>query len=225
MRAVRLIAAEDEYDCEPGLIIKGTPQCEGMMADRDSGMLIAHDLLEHVNGVENIGQIDDELQALGAIWYVRGRHGDLLSGNNFHTPAVNVASDLTRMFRDLGSCRYWPGVRTPRTYRHDYDEDFLEIIAIARRDIPREADSMNRTERELMEAYLTDALHYMRTGYRKAQRRFERRRNEYNWKAPNQFAAIRDAVKACRPEYVGQEFVLTYGNGEARCVEYPGVWQ
>jgi len=38
---------------------------------------IAHDLVEHVNGLEAIGTIGDELMALGAMWKCRGQWGDM----------------------------------------------------------------------------------------------------------------------------------------------------
>lgn len=48
---------------------------EGADPDRTdgstSGMLIAHDILEHVNGPEAIGSIEDELEALGAVAFTR----------------------------------------------------------------------------------------------------------------------------------------------------------
>lgn len=37
--------------------------------------VFAHDLVEHVNGVCEIGSIDDELEALGALWLIRGGSG------------------------------------------------------------------------------------------------------------------------------------------------------
>lgn len=205
MRSVRLVAVSDEYDTDPGLIIKGTPQVEGMAADRD-GILLAHDLLEHVNGVKNIGQVWDELEALGALWFVRGRHGDLMTrSGSMYSPAQNVASDVTRMFLDDPECGY---MRTPRTYRHDYDEDFREIIAHARHGIRQESDGpVNAQE---VSRYLQAALAHMRIGFRKATKRYG-----WGYKAHSLFGAVRDAVKAARPEFEGQEFILRYGNGEA----------
>lgn len=216
MRHVRLIAASDEYDTKPGLIVKGTPAIDGMMADRE-GLLIAHDLIEHQNGAAHIGTVWDELEALGGIWHVRGRWGDMMQKHGtMHSPAVNVASDVTRMFPEWGD-EYPPKAhRLKNTKPHDHDEDFLEIIAIARHDIPREYGDDEQFDRERMEEYLTEALHRMRTGFRKANRRFGDR-----FASNSQMRAIKEAVEkvAQHIEYEGQEFILSYGNGEAECRE------
>ncbi len=76
MRHVRLVATSDEYDNELGFKIKGTTAFEGFMACRN-GELTAHDLLEHQNGLAAMGTVWDELEAIGGIWQVRGRHGDM----------------------------------------------------------------------------------------------------------------------------------------------------
>lgn len=213
MRYVRLVAVSDEYDTSPGLVVKGTPMSEGMMADR-TGDLIAHDLLEHQNGVKAIGPIDDELEALGGIWQVRGRWGDMCTDRpSMYSPAENVASDITRMFGEIDGQDWRPRLLKYRTHRHDNDDDFREMIEIARRDIKREWDDWAEHHFRF-EAYLDNALHLMRRGFRKAARRFGDR-----FGGINQFKAIQRAVKGAHIDFEGQEFRLAYGNGEARVEE------
>lgn len=229
MRHIRLIAAADEYDTAPGLIIKGQPDFESLMADRD-GTLIAHDILEHQNGTEPMGAVWDELEALGAIWQVRGRHGDMASRQpSFHSAQSNVASDVTRMFSEYEmDPNNGPGGLSVGSRPHLYDEDFAEIIEIAHRDIPRKYNDMgNGSEgedangwspelHEIFETYLTLALHRMRAGFRKAEKRFGG-----GFAGHSLFVAIRDAVGDAvkSVEYEGQKFRLSYGNGEATCTE------
>jgi hypothetical protein len=227
MRYVRLVACTDEYDSELGLILKGTPRTEDMMADRD-GLLVAHDLIEHQNGPEHIGMVWDEMEALGGIWHARGRWGDLMRRHgsiySFHE---NVASDLTRMFPEWGADGYPPRAHRLRaTHPCDYDEDFQEIIAIARRDAWREHNDMGRGEpgedehgwtpalRQELDDYLDEALHRMRMGFRKACRRFG-----IGYESNSQMRAVKDAVhNATRQiDYEGQEFILGYGDGDATC--------
>lgn len=212
MRHVRLIAVSDEYDNELGFMIKGTPSFEGFMADR-TGETIPHDILEHQNGLKNMGPVWDELEALGGIWQVRGRHGDLMN-NSYHSPIDNLAADVTRMYRE------WDGFNGPHsmaTRPHLYDDDFMEIIAKAKSDIVKEA----RYEREEFDAarlreYLNLTLHRMRTGFRKAERRFGQ-----NWCGHSTFSAMKEAVaKATRwIDFEGQEFILSYGDCDARIRE------
>jgi hypothetical protein len=231
MKAIRLITAADEYDDTPGLVIKGTESFEGLMADR-TGLLTAHDLLEHPNGVKHMGKVWDELEALGGIWYIRGQHGDMMTDHrNYHSPAVNVASDVTRMFSEYSSDPdNGPGGLRIGSRPHDFDEDFMEIISVARKDIPNEFNDMGNGSPDedangwspelhaLFEEYLKLALHRMRSGFRKAERRFERDGASI-WNGHNLFYAVKMAVKEAIPniEFEGQEFLLLYGNGEATC--------
>lgn len=39
------------------------------------GRLVAHDILEHVNGLDCIGSVADEIEAIGACWHIRGSNG------------------------------------------------------------------------------------------------------------------------------------------------------
>ena len=238
MKAIRLVAACDEYDnTTPGFILKGCKSFDGLMADREGG-LTAHDILEHQNGIAGMGPVWDELEACGGVWYVRGQWGDMLSLKGYgsaHNPAYRVASDVTRMFSEYsGEDREGtgPGGLAIGSRPHLCDDDFREIIEIARRDIPREYNDMGRGDPDedengwspelhaLCEEYLTLALHRMRSGFRKAQKRFERKQASC-FAAQSLYIAIRDAVAQAvkHIDYEGQEFVLRYGNGDATCWE------
>lgn len=233
MRYVRLVAVCDEYDCEPGLVVKGTVMSDGMMADREGG-LIAHDLLEHQNGIAAIGPVWDELEALGGVWQVRGRQGDMLSKyGRANSPAHNTASDIVRMFsqwdgEEQGDCG--PGGLSVGKRAHPlYEEDFAEIVEIARSQMPREYTDMGRGDPDedengwspdlhaQVETYLTLARQRMRAGFRKAEKRFGD--GFEGWEL---FRAIKEAVARSRPDFEGQEFLLSYGNGEATCRE---LWE
>lgn len=225
MKHVRLIAACDEYDTKPGLIIKGTPTFDELMTDRD-GSLIAHDLLEHQNGPKNMGPVWDELEALGGVWYCRGQWGDL-GTRSVWSPAHNVASDVERMFiqwacEDHEYCG--PGGLSVGSRPSDYDEDFNEIIDIARDMIRLEQrDGWDEADHEeQLSVYLTFSLHRMRSGFRKAKRRFERD-GASRFNGHSLFSAVKDAcAKAAKCiDYEGQEFRLSYGNGGATCTE---IW-
>jgi hypothetical protein len=207
MPSIRLIAVDDEYDSRPGLAIKGVRRADDFMAERVDGTLIAHDVLEHVNGIENIGFVWDELEALGAIWEVRGRHGDLQS-KSIHTPHVNLASDVTRMFGDWRNEDGAPFLAPTR--RCVYDDDFTDILNIAATGIPKEHEDIPHG---LIGCYLTVCRDRMRTGFRKARNRY---RGGYST-GYDMFSHIRQAVARVIPEiaFEGQEFVLTYSRRDA----------
>ncbi len=214
MRYVKLVAVCDEYDTAPGLVVAGTVMDEGMAADRD-GFMVAHDILEHQNGIKAIGPIDDELEAIGGIWQVRGRGGDLCQYTySRYSVEENVASDLSRMARDVCYSEGWrPRLGRYRTQRHDHDESFESILQYAREEIPKELDAEELRSLPL-EAYLDNALHLMRRGFRKAERRFGDR-----FAGINLFKAIQQAVKRTHIDFEGQEFRLAYGDGKASVTE------
>lgn len=219
MPYVTLIATSDEYDSTLGLLIKGAPRYDGMMCDRN-GSMIAHDLIEHQNGYSAIGPIDDELEALGGIWHARGRHGDMMSQTGgAYSPAENVAADISRMFSELGAVGiYWPRVGKYRTKAHLYDGDFFEIIEKARHGIIADYNcgSDEPLDRQLMTAYLENALHLMRSGFNKAGRRFGD-----SYASNSAYRFILEAVKQTTKfiDYEGQEFRLRWSMDSADCYE------
>ncbi len=95
-QSVKLIVCEDQSTGETGFKIEGVPVIDAPMVALE-GLLIAHDLLEHVQGVESIGTIQDELLAEGGIWFVRGQHGDITRRPSMHTPMEHLASDVVNM--------------------------------------------------------------------------------------------------------------------------------
>lgn len=214
MRAVRLIGYRDEPTGELGLIIKGSEGPE-IFSDREGG-LIAHDVVEHQNGFAAIGCPADELEALGGLWHSRGRHGDL-HHEYWRDPIETVGTgDIPQIARDWQNAenqRWYPRLGRYRTKRHLHDDEFEAILAHAPKNILAECYDEEEREKFPMEAFLDNALHLMRMGFNKAQRRFGR-----GWASNETYLAIREAVKpfAKSPDE-GAEYVLCYGNGEARC--------
>lgn len=213
MRWITLEAVADEYDTAPGFALADAKRYEGFMADRGD-VLLAHDIVEHQNGLTSIGPIWDELEAMGGIWHARGQWGDMMT-KSIHSPHHNVASDITRMARDVAQGDDLPSAHEllwsfPKTRPSDYDEDFMEIIEQARRDIPEEIDDIEADFD--IDNYLAHALARMRIGFRKCARRFDYSRFASN----EQFRAISEAVKAAAPdiEFEGQRFRLGWGQGE-----------
>jgi len=170
MKHITLIAREDRSTGELGLIIEGTRLMDYPMVAND-GLLVAHDLIEHQQGIHKIGSIGDELLALGAIWYVRGQHSDLRRGGtgSMHSPETNIAYDVINMGR-----MFCEGVQlrqpVPKTRAGDHEDAFQTIIQKAREEIGAElTDIESLTRRELAEhvdEYLEASLHLMRSGFR-----------------------------------------------------------
>ncbi len=233
MRHVRLYADRCDLSGELGLYVRKLDRSgrDDMSAATD-GLMIAHDLIEHQNGIAAIGTIPDELEALGAIWQTRGRFCDMRrDGPDYHSPATHIASDITRMGREaLCGAEYdhkhgcdgsmaW-AVRQFRTHTHELDDSFMESINLARADLREECadiDLADKSKKMLVTTYLCASLHLMRIGARKLAKRF----GGNPMRANNQFWAIANAVDPCAKhlEWEGQEFRLSYGNGQAYCEE------
>lgn len=211
MSKIILVAREDDELGGVGLGFKAVPASAGLNPAAD-GLLLAHDLVEHVNGVHEIGTIDDELEALGGIWYTRGQWGEMRrdGSGSMYTPEQNIAADASRMFRDFfyGAAANLTPLRTRAT---DHDDSFAEILACVAQEALGELDSdedMGEAAKKLA-AYLAICMPRMRTGFRKAAAKFEK---HGHFAANNLFWEIAETVAPyCKCAEVGQEFALRYG--------------
>lgn len=222
MRRVMLEAFKDDNTGELGFGLTDMPRHEQTNAATD-GALIAHDLIEHVNGAEAIGSIDDELEALGAIWYVRGQHGELFRNREVrsaYTVFENIGSDIARMFRDHiegGQHVDFSPIRA-RTTLHD--ENLRTILAAGTKmwrgefgnDSESIADAVPRWP-----DYEAIAFKRMQIGYVKARRKWE---HIGRYAAHEAFYAIAEAVDPVlkQIEFAGQRALLRYDRqGNATC--------
>lgn len=217
MPTVTLEVRRSENSGQLGFALKGMTHDE--TADPSNGLQIAHDLIEHVNGVHLIGTIDDELEALGATWYVRGQHCDMRrDGYNSYDPQADLAADLVRMFQDVVYGAQHVDLNPFRTLRCKADDGLEAALKIFDSDWKRKVDDW-KEYCKTAKAYRYVARARMRVGYRKAYRRWEHRGR---FAANTQFWAIQKAVEQ-RYKYIyceGQQFILKYGNGKAECYEH-----
>ena len=216
MKTFILTAKIDNETGELGYLIKGTPVIQYPMVANES-LLIAHDLLEHVNGLGKIGSLDDELEALAGVWFIRGQHGCLRrgGGGSMCTPQDNISSDVLNMARI-----YNDGVnfrtRVPQTRACSEDDTFNEIIQKAKDDIRGGIDSDDINQSRL-DVYFNACLHYMRAGWSKVQRRFKRYSSN-RFYATNLFWEIEQALRDyMHPDYEGQQLKLSINYAECEC--------
>ena len=217
---VHLEAYKDDETGILGLTIIGVPR-NGYTNAASEGALIAHDLIEHVNGLSHIGSIDDELEALGAIWYTRGQWGDLNRDGrgSMYSPEENIASDVVRMFRDHVDGGQHVSYAPFRTHAVNADSALECILEYADKSYLGEfsdPDSIYEAK-NIWPAYREIAFKRMRRGYAKARRRWEK---EGRFAASNRFWAIAEAVQPyCNPDFEGQRFILRYNKNFAHCEE------
>jgi hypothetical protein len=173
MATFHLVAREDQFDSAPGLGLRDIPAADDYMADRD-GTLTAHDVLEHVNGPRAIGTIDDELEAMGAAWYVRGQHGRIRRDyGGFNGPHADIAADVSRMAVEFLNGAHVAVAAIPRTRACDADADIDDILTRAEESARAECrHDAAPYDGERLALYFKAARARMRLGYRKAARKY-----------------------------------------------------
>jgi hypothetical protein len=210
MRTITLEAIECPTTGETGFSVAGASVADDYMA-ATNGALMAHDLLEHLNGFDEIGGIGDELEALGAAWYVRGARSVTEDG---------LAGDVANLVRDHGYKGFARSV--PATTECEADGALDAIYWEARRMARRDYRYVDRDERaEAVPArreFFKHARAFLTAGYLHAAQVYGS-----NYTAAQTFYAVEAAVNRCtRGLEIGQQFTLTIGDGEARCEEFYG---
>lgn len=228
MRHVKLIVRKDEVTGENGLVVKGLPCLEDEAMATTEGRLIAHDLLEHVNGIKYIGSIGDELEALGAAWFIRGQNGDIIRGyytSNRSSEEIiagdvaNLAVKYVQSFEGFGK----DPKNTKKLDDDDIEESFKEIIlkakdsAISELECYFDSEEEEEEKTQFLEEFLKHALGFMRTGYRKAVRKYNDDSGSANYLFWNITEAINNVLKRVLELYEGQEFILKY---DSKMVNY-----
>lgn len=86
---------EREYN---NFFIVGHPLQYADFSEEDhftSANATAHDLIEHINGWQNIGTVEDELQALGAAWWTRGQFHNTVTPEGLRGDVANNLQYIT----------------------------------------------------------------------------------------------------------------------------------
>lgn len=220
MRTVKIVSREDPVTGDVGLMLRDVHIDDDMPQVDFEGTAIAHDLLEHQNGLGSIGTIIDELQALGGILFVRGLSGQLNRGTMYRSVEDNIGSgDLSTMFERI-ACQVETIGTVPVTHMCDADDMIDSCIGYFSPSgglDQTDDEDQKRWIRAQVQPYKDACRAYMRIGWRKATRRY---RGEWQ-RACNQFWAIADAVQPFGKsvEFEGHRFLLRYGMGKARMWE------
>lgn len=174
MKKIILNYVECHNSGQTGLLIEGAKPYQLTVAT--DGMLAAHDILEH-HTPGCIGGVADELEALGAMWWMRGVFNDInRHAHSPYSPYENLSHDVELMAEQI-----YCGVSTVPdplvTYACDYDDDFKLIIEMAHKRFKKMMLNDIHTDmfRGVSEAnrYFDTASHYMRVGYRRAVKRYK----------------------------------------------------
>lgn len=217
MRYLRIRVIQDEMIGELGfnLISNGMPN-NGSEFVVGQGLIIAHDIIEHQQGLKKIGTLEDELIALGGIVYARGVTGEL--SNGFTTAEETIAHDICRMFKySLNNPKFTGHKYYPERLREEYEYDIIrDSIQKSRKILTLDEHDEYYSKGMSIEIqkYLCWTKHLMLHGVYLAERRFG---NEHV--ALHAFKNIQKEVDRFTPEYEGQEFILGYTFNQAKMRE------
>lgn len=222
MKSYLLDVKQDGQSGELGFVLRGIPFNTDLFMASTDGVLLAHDIMEHVNGLESIGTVEDECQALGGIWWVRGQYGDLRRDNIGSALSVeyNIGADISRMYEELNSAGETIKEPTEPPRRlikqlEDMEYSFRKIIEEAEKGVRSEWSSYHDDDvidEAHLKHYLDTTYHWMCIGIRKATRRHRKA-----WEANQKFWDIANAFKPYRLTselFEGQVFRLLQGHTE-----------
>lgn len=155
--------------------------------------MLAHDLVEHQGGLEIIGDYADELEALGAIIYIRG----------WNDPDLTVVSDVVNV-----------GTATGNNITKLPDIPAQECVH------EEEAGRLLRCSQvpSYHQDYQTKVHNYLVSGYNKAHKNYGCRSRAWDTFERVKFAA-RDMLNDIRVE--GQRFMLAFDENQFNYCEMP----
>lgn len=218
MNTYKIIAGMDNQSGEVGLAFEDLPAIDHDFSMGD-GRLLAHDLLEHQNGLEAIGGIGEELQALGGIWFVRGQQSDIVRTPNVNAPYQHLASDVYRMAMDYAmgeefDCPFAHGYAGEDEFEDDYKDIIREAVSVFRKEYDNDFD---HDQKQRLKKYWQNVKPFMRQGMAKAQERYQDDSAIANTLFWNVAAVVDDLTYE-----EGHEFTLTvnYETGEASIEEF-----
>lgn len=215
MKTATLVSVLDSAGTT-GLVVAGMELANANA--NTEGFMLAHDLIEHVNGPALIGNLNDELEAFGAIWITRGQFDDIRRGPftaSSATPIERIGRDIASFYDD-----YISG--TPLSVRNRPEKPGPDDDAIAA--LVAEAYRVSFKFRLGGSDALAQWSLFARTardslarGARKCRANWDQFGATY---ANSVFWEVANAVDAIMPDvvYTGQRYTLTYaGDGPATC--------
>lgn len=226
MQEVMIHCLHDVWQGETGWKCLETPLLTSYPMLYNDSSVLAHDLVEHVNGPGAIGSIDDELEALGGVHLTRGQWNDFQTQR--HVPIEKIfANDISNLCKlyayDLIDFR----TPVPEVLEGDYDEEFLEYLACGRIQWEEELEWLSDPEDDeavilqRTDNFFTAALYYMRAGVEKHQRIYPD-----TFDGNNAYNNIKDTMESVLKEYKEFEYmeILVKFSPEECTYELPEDW-
>lgn len=168
------------------------------------GILVAHDIVEHVNGLDNIGTIADELQALSGVWLTRASNGDLRRDGigSMVAPDDSVWADVLNMGGMVHSGQSSLVMRRkPKKDPYlsvDWCEHLMSDIDQLRDHV--ESETGDRPSRKWCSKYLDTVAYHLIKGETAYHKKFKKLTHKYGYYSPNTlFWSIAEGVDLALP--------------------------
>ncbi len=181
-------------------------------------MTVAHDLFEHQQGVDQIGTIEDEFTALGAMWYIRGDWEQLdpesqnihPESQNIHPASYHIASDVLNSWYLYASTGY--DVAVPDLERNDgFDTGMFDTYSKAREWILDEHKDDCGFTFARFRAFMRSFLYNFQKGLTMAEERFGSQQN-----ASILFWNVVDVIQdQCQHLEPGESFIVKWSEAES----------
>ena len=194
----KLTAKENDNTGEVGWLdsrIRGTSAYEPLAYAYG----LAHDCLEHTA----FGSVADEIEAHGAMYWIRYEGGWSHPENGFTLDVGAFASEWINLYNGLQQEPYLPNPRNTRSLEETIEDDISSIIEQGRATIRREYEDANADDIQR----IADVFRaYFRTGYRNAVRRYK---GQHACEIAALYNVLAQAFERHRPEYEGQEIAVS----------------
>ena len=216
MKTEILTARIDQATGELGYSLAHTLEIDYPMVATE-GALIAHDIIEHVNGIEKIGTIADELQAVAGVWRTRGQFADIRCDNvgRMHSPQDNVLSDVLGMGRAVHEGSASLIMREYDVEQAHEDPDYGDLLEYL---TPRmiqeyiESETSEACGIEWCKEYYETTLYHFAKGWAA-----HVEQHPEAFKANNHYWGMAQALDPwMTPEYEGQQIQLHYDLSESK---------
>lgn len=179
MKRYTLSVKYERHSGYMGFILDRVRQIENTRMVTDSGEIIAHDIIEHITGLHKIGSIYDELQALGAMYFVRSMpydSEDIPSKKSRHFLADDLAGFCIEFVEK--------GIKGSLTTKKHKNKELVKIFShlvdiakIALKNYFDVNDNFIDLNADKINHYFENAIHIMCIGYTKAKKKYKTQNN------------------------------------------------
>lgn len=203
IRTYTLRAVEDRCTGDMGYCLASMPDSvnDGNEPVTVSGMVLAHDLLEH-SAPHLIGSVCDEIRALGSAMYIRGEGNGFRSGLGFVSdPIETLARDVSRMmeYQTRGDATIQAPKRAPRPEAWAW-EIARKAYRMMRED-QYESDVDRYTLAREARAMVRETARLLQCGYNRAAKRWPA-----HWKVSALFETIAEEFDRVAKRYPADEY-------------------